>query len=160
VNPAPTLRAATPDDAALISRITREAWNERVDRTSSAYRETVEQIAAELVEGGGFILYVGNDAGGSVRYSPVAGQPAWEIRRMGVLPPWRGMGYALSLMNAVEAHAQRSGVFDLRLAVRHDQPRVVDVYSGMGFELAPHIIYTRQTPGSVAPTVMQRILSR
>lgn len=77
---------------------------------------------------------------------------------MGVLPRWRGKGYALAMMNAVIAHARRSGIFDLRLAVRHDQPRVIEVYANMGFALAPHIIYTHQTPGSPVPTVMQRLL--
>jgi GNAT superfamily N-acetyltransferase len=160
VNTLPTLRAATPDDAALISRITREAWAGRVDPTSSAHREPIEQIAAELAEGGGFVLRVGDDVAGSVRYSPVDGERAWEVRRMGVLPRWRGKGYALAMMNAVIAQARRGGIFDLRLAVRHDQRRVIEVYSEMGFVLAPHIVYTHQTPGSAAPTVMQRLLSR
>jgi GNAT superfamily N-acetyltransferase len=157
------LRAATPDDAALISRITREAWSGRVDPTSSAFRETENEIAAQLAEGGGFVLHVGDATAGSVRYSPVVGGSAagaaWEVRRMGVLPAHRGRGYALVMMNAVVGHARNSGVFDLRLAVRVDQPRLVDVYAGMGFVLAPDIAYAHASPGSALPIVMRRMLS-
>jgi GNAT superfamily N-acetyltransferase len=157
-----TLRATTPADAALIAHITRAAWTGRVDPGSSAYRETEEQIAAQLAEGGGFVLHVDTEPAGSVRYSPVvngaSGQTVWEIRRMGVLPAWRGKGYALVMMDAVVAHARRLGVFDLRLAVRHDQPRLIEVYAGMGFALAPDLEYAHASPGSVPPTVMRRTL--
>jgi GNAT superfamily N-acetyltransferase len=156
------VRVATPDDAALISRITRGAWSGRVDPASSAFRETENEIAAQLAEGGGFVLYVDNAAVGSVRYSPVAGGSpagaAWEVRRMGVLPAHRGRGYALVMMNAVIRHAGDCGVFDLRLAVRSDQPRLIDVYADMGFVLAPDIIYAHASPGSAPPIVMRRIL--
>jgi GNAT superfamily N-acetyltransferase len=159
----PVLRTATPADAALIARITRAAWSGRVDPGSSAYRETEEQIATQLAEGGGFILHVGTEPAGSVRYSPVVdganGQTVWEIRRMGVLPAWRGKGYALMMMDAVVVLARRQGVYDLRLAVRYDQPRLVEVYAGMGFFLAPDLEYAHASPGSVPPTVMRRTLS-
>jgi GNAT superfamily N-acetyltransferase len=157
------VRAATPDDAALISRITRSAWSGRVDPTSSAFRETEDEIAEQLAEGGGFVLYVDDAPGGSVRYSPVAGSSpagaAWDIRRMGVLPAHRGRGYALFMMNAVVGHARDSGVFDLRLAVRADQPRLIDVYANMGFAFAPDIAYAHASPGSAPPIVMRRTLS-
>ncbi len=157
------LRAATFGDAALISRITREAWSDRVDPASSAFRETENEIAAQLAEGGGFVLYVDGAPAGSVRYSPVAGASsagaAWEVRRMGVLPAHRGRGYALPMMNAIVGHARDSGVFDLRLAVRVDQTRLVNVYAGMGFVLAPDIAYAHASPESAPPVVMRRLLS-
>jgi GNAT superfamily N-acetyltransferase len=159
----PVLRPATPADAALIAHITRSAWAGRVDPSSSAYRETEAQIAAQLAEGGGFVLHIGTEAAGSARYSPVvdgaSGQTIWEIRRMGVLPAWRGKGYALVMMDAIVAHARRQGIFDLRLAVRYDQPRLIEVYAGMGFALAPDLEYAHASPGSVPPTVMRRTLS-
>jgi GNAT superfamily N-acetyltransferase len=161
-----SLRAATPDDAALILRITRESWTGRVDPASSAFRETEEQIAAQLADGGGLVLYVDRVAAGSVRHSPVTGDAnvsphgaAWEVRRMGVLPQFRGRGYALALMNAVISRALASGICDLRLAVRADQPRLIDVYACMGFALAPEIEYAHASPGSSPPTVMRRLLS-
>lgn len=165
MNAIATLRAAAPGDAALILRITRAAWTGRVDPGSSAFRETENAIAVELAEGGGFVLYVEGTAAGSVRYSPVtsdsrssASGAAWEVRRMGVLPAYRGRGYALMLMDAVVARALEKGVFDLRLGVRYDQPRLIEVYEGMGFVLAPDIAYAHASPGSVPPTVMRRSL--
>jgi GNAT superfamily N-acetyltransferase len=156
MNTTPILRPATVADAGLIIQITRSAWTGRVDPGSSAFRETEAEIAEQIAEGGGFILSLEQTPVGSVRYSPVP--DAWEVRRMGVLPEYRGKGFALAMMNAVVDHALCRGINELRLAVRYDQPRLLAFYAGMGFELAPNLKYAHQSPGSVAPTVMRRSL--
>jgi GNAT superfamily N-acetyltransferase len=153
----PVLRAATPEDAALISRITREAWAGRVHPSSSAYRETEQHIAEQIREGGGLILSVGEIPVGSARYSPVPG--AWEVRRMGVLPPYRGRGYAELMMEAVVERALAGGITELRVAVRHDQPRLIGFYASMGFVLAPELEYAHANPDNPPPTVLRRLLA-
>lgn len=152
-----SLRPATIADAADIQRITRAAWTGRVDPGSSAYRETEDDVARDIAEGGAFILDIDGEPAGSIRYSPIP--HAWEVRRMGMAPPHRGEGYAVLLMDAVVEHARRSGVFDLRVAVRHDQPRLIRYYQQLGFTLAPGIPYAHQTPGTPAPTVLRRVLA-
>jgi len=154
----PVLRAVTPDDAALIAGITLAAWSGRVHPSSSAYRETESDVARQLMEGGGFILSLDNAAIGSARYSPVPG--AWEVRRMGVLPAFRGRGYAAILMQAVVQRARDCGVAELRLAVRQDQPRLIAFYAALGYALAPGVEYSHANPQSPPPTVMRRPLPR
>jgi ribosomal protein S18 acetylase RimI-like enzyme len=152
-----TVREAAPEDAALILRITLEAWRGKVHPSSSVYRETESDVAQQLPEGGGYILKIGDKAAGSVRFSPVPG--AWEVRRMGVLPEYRGQGLALAMMNSVVAEAARRCVPELRLAVRHDQLRLIEFYAGLGFELAPEIEYAHANPAVPPPTVMRRLLA-
>jgi ribosomal protein S18 acetylase RimI-like enzyme len=152
------VRAAAPEDAALVLQITLTAWQGKVHPSSSVFRETVSDVAQQLVEGGGCILYIAEAPVGSVRFSPVPG--AWEVRRMGVLPEHRGQGLALAMMNSVVAEAVRRSVSELRLAVRHDQPRLVEFYAGMGFVPAPEIEYAHANPASPPPTVMRRALAR
>src|ERR1700733_1927446 len=152
----PSVRAATAEDAALILQITLKAWHSKVHPSSSVFRETADEVAQQLGEGGGYILCVADAPVGSVRYSPVPG--AWEVRRMGVLPEYRGQGLALLMMNSVVAEAARCGVPELRLAVRHDQARLIEFYAGMGFALAPDIEYAHANPASPPPTVMRRPL--
>lgn len=158
VSATPILRAATPEDAALIGRLTREAWTGRVSANSSAYRESDADIAQQITEGGGFILCLEDTPIGSARYSPVDG--AWEVRRVGVLPPYRGKGYSLLLMEAVTALARERDIAELRLAVRHDQPRLIAFYGEMGYELAPDTEYQHPNPlAPQPPTVMRRSLA-
>ena len=49
-------------------------------------------------------------------------------------------------------------VAELRLGVRADQPRLLDLYAAFGFELAPELEYTHANPVEPAPTVMRRML--
>jgi len=154
----PTIRNATPADAALIQYLTRAAWQGRVAANSSAYRETEEQLARELAEGCGVVLLLGETPIGSVRASPVPG--AWEVRRMGVLPAYRARGHAELMMDAIVERAHAAGIAELRLGVRRDQPRLVAFYGKMGFELAPGLGYAHANPAAPEPWVMRRVLTR
>jgi hypothetical protein len=42
--------------------------------------------------------------------------------------------------------------------VRHDQPRLIDLYSAYGFNEAPELEYSHANPLEPAPTVMRRVL--
>jgi ribosomal protein S18 acetylase RimI-like enzyme len=153
------IREATLDDAALIADMTRAAWANRVAVTSSGHRETAVRVADDLRDGGGFILYVDGQAAGSVRWLPLDDNPdIWEMLRIGVLPAWRGHNLSLHLLEAAIHRALESGVDELRLGVRADQPRLVDLYAAHGFELAPELDYSHANPLGPRPVVMRRRL--
>lgn len=155
------VREATAEDAQLIADMTRACWAGRVADTSSGHRETAALVLEHLQQGGGFVLQDGAQPVGSVRWLPMDAQDnTWEILRMGVLPAYRGQHLSLHLLEAVVHQAQACNVEELRLAVRADQSRVVDLYSAQGFELAMELEYEHANPLEPAPSVMRRILRR
>lgn len=155
------LQEAGLADAALIAQMTRQAWNGRVAPGSTGHSESEERVAADLQSGGGMILLVGDAPAGSVRWLPADGETdVWEIVRMGILPAWRGRQLSEHLLEAVIHQAQQTDVAELRLAVRHDQPRLLDLYAAYGFELAPELEYSRANPAEAAPIMMRCRLKR
>jgi len=155
------LREATLADAALVAQLTRQAWRGRVAAGSTGHAESEERALADLQSGGGFILLVDAAPAGSVRWLPADGESAvWEIVRMGILPAWRGRQLSEHLLEAVIHQAQQSDIAELRLAVRHDQPRLLDLYAAYGFELAPELEYAHANPAEPAPVMMRRVLKR
>ncbi|MEO6352018.1 MAG: GNAT family N-acetyltransferase [Burkholderiaceae bacterium] len=155
------IREATPDDAELIADLTCNAWNETVASSSSGHHESSDRVLHDLRLGGGYILLVDNLAAGSVRWLPMDHEhDTWEIMRMGVIHTYRGQNLSQHLLEAVIHHAFGCDVTELRLAVRTDQPRLIDFYAALGFEIAPEIEYSHANPQEPAPTVMRRVLRR
>lgn len=155
------VREALADDAQVIADLTRAAWADKVAVTSSGHRETVVRVLQDLQQGGGFILLLDEKPVGSVRWVPVDTElDVWEIMRMGVLPAFRGERLSQHLLEAVIHRALASDVNELRLAVRADQTRLLDLYAAFGFELAPELEYTHANPLEPAPMVMRRMLGR
>lgn len=153
------VREAALDDAQLIADLTRAAWAGKVAATSSGHNETIARVLKDLQAGGGFILLRDERPIGSTRWVPLESEPAiWEIMRMGVLPADRGEHLSQHLLEAVIHRALAADVRELRLAVRADQARLLDLYAAFGFELAPELEYTHATPVEPAPTVMRRQL--
>ncbi|MFP5391776.1 MAG: GNAT family N-acetyltransferase [Gammaproteobacteria bacterium] len=153
------VRAALDEDAQLIATLTRSCWAGTVAVTSSGHRETAQRVAEDLRRGGGFILIQDGQPVGSVRWSPLDDEPdVWEISRMGVLPKDRGASLSQHLLEAVIHHAQDCGAEELRLAVRADQPRLIDFYAAFGFDLAEELEYSHANPAEPAPLVMRRLL--
>jgi GNAT superfamily N-acetyltransferase len=153
------IREAMFDDAPLIAELTRAAWNDKVSTSSSGHQETAERVHQHLCEGGGFILLVDERPVGSVRWLPLeADTHVWETLRMGILSAYRGKNLSQHLLEAVIHHALASDVTELRLGVRSDQPRLLDLYAAFGFEVAPELEYTHANPLEPTPTVMRRFL--
>ncbi|HVK94344.1 MAG TPA: GNAT family N-acetyltransferase [Noviherbaspirillum sp.] len=153
------VREAGFDDAQLVADMTRAAWSGKVVVTSSGHRETAVRVLQDLQDGGGFILLRDEEPVGSVRWIPVDSEPSiWEVVRMGVLPACRGEHLSQHLLEAVIHRALASEVTELRLAVRADQARLLDLYAAFGFELAPELEYTHTNAIEPAPTVMRRML--
>jgi GNAT superfamily N-acetyltransferase len=153
------VREATAGDAQLIADLTRAAWADKVAATSSGHHETTLRALHDLQQGGGFLLMVDDKPIGSVRWAPVDAEPdVWEIMRMGVLPAYRGERLSQHLLEAVIHRALASDINELRLGVRADQSRLLDLYAAYGFELAPELEYTHANPLEPPPTVMRRVL--
>jgi len=153
------VREATSEDAQLLADLTRAAWSNKVAVTSSGHRETAVRCADHLRSGGGFVLLADDIPVGSVRWLPLdSEQQIWEILRMGVIPEYRGSNLSQHLLEAVIHHSLTCDVEELRLAVRADQPRLIDFYSAFEFELAPELEYTHANPLEPAPLVMRRLL--
>jgi predicted N-acetyltransferase YhbS len=150
------IRPATLDDASLIADMTRAAWADKVAASSSGHGETAERVARQLQEGGGFVLLMDGVPAGSVRWLPLESDPeVIEMLRMGILPVWRGYRLSRHLLEAVLDSAAASGVRELRIAVRTDQPRLLDLYTAYGFELAAGLEYGHANPLEPAPIVMR-----
>lgn len=155
------VREALAEDAQVIAELTRAAWANKVAVTSSGHRETAVRVLQDLQQGGGFILLLDEKPVGSVRWIPMDTEPdIWEIMRMGVLPAFRGERLSQHLLEAVIHRALASDINELRLAVRADQSRLLDLYAAFGFELAPELEYTHANPLEPAPMVMRRMLGR
>ena len=153
------IREASLEDAPLIAHLTRACWQDKVAVSSSGHHESLERVATDLQLGGGFILLVDEEPAGSVRWQPMeADSGTWEMLRMGVLPAFRGTGLSQHLLEAVIHHAQTTGVEELRLGVRVDQPRLLDLYAAYHFEAAPELEYSHANPNEPAPHVMRRFL--
>jgi ribosomal protein S18 acetylase RimI-like enzyme len=158
-HPGFVVREAGAGDAQLIADLTRACWANKVAPSSTGHRETAARVRQDLQQGGGFILISGERPVGSVRWIPLETQPdIWEIARMGVLPACRGARLSQHLLEAVIHRAQGSGAVELRLAVRADQPRLLDFYAAFGFELAPELEYRDHSHPGPAPTIMRRML--
>ena len=153
------VREATPEDAPLIAELTRAAWAGKVTVTSSGHRETALRVSEHLRRGGGFILMLDGEPVGSVRFAPHdEDQDIWEILRMGVLPCCRGSNLSQHLLEAVIHHGLACNAQELRLAVRMDQPKLLDFYSAFEFELAEELEFSHANPAEPAPRVMRRYL--
>ncbi|MFD2368308.1 GNAT family N-acetyltransferase [Pseudoduganella sp. GCM10020061] len=153
------VRAASDDDAQLIADLTRASWAGKIVETSSGHNETAEQVASDLRHGGAFILLSDGEPVGSVRWLPLDLDPdVWEIVRMGVLPGYRGANLSQHLLEAVIHAAYDRSATELRLAIRGDQPMLIDFYAAMQFELADELEHSHAGDAEPSPRVMRRHL--
>lgn len=156
------VREARLEDAQLIAELTRASWADKVKPSSFGHEETAEMVLSDLHQGGGFILMVNNIPSGSVRWLRADDRlDCWEIRRMGILPVFRGYDLSQHLLEAIIHLALSSDVEELLLGVRADQPRMLDFYASLGFELAPELEYPHlHNAQEIAPVMMRRTFWR
>lgn len=136
-------------------------WTGSVPANSSAFRETVEDVAAELVRGAGALLLDGDDVIGGGRYSPVPGPAGdaaeWvEFKRIGLLAAWRGRGLGLLIPRFLEASARARGFGGAQLGIRADRPLMVGFWERLGFQRADDVELQTANPLTPPPICMRK----
>ncbi|GIW28867.1 MAG: hypothetical protein KatS3mg070_2230 [Meiothermus sp.] len=155
------IRPATPADAAVIALVVRQAWADRVARDSSGHHESPEQVLRDLERGYGWVALDGEAVVGTVRlvrHPHPLERGVWEVRKLGVLPAYRRQGVAHRLMEALLRQAFELRARELRLAVRHDQPKLLKWYTQFGFTYDPSLRYSTPNPQTPPPFVMSKKL--
>lgn len=154
------IRRATPSDGFLVEALTRRIWTGRVSAESTVFQETPETVAAQISKGGAVILEAGGAPIGSGRWVGVPGpqgQGRWmEIKRIGVLPGFTKRGFGARLLEALEEMGREQALAGAQLAIRTDQPRLVDFYAGLGYALAEDVELTTPNPRSPPPIGMRK----
>lgn len=155
------LRPASPDEAELLRDVMLRCWAGTVADNSSAYRETVADIAGQLSRGGAVLLFRHAEAVGGGRYHPVAGPAgdaqAWvELKRVGVLAELRGQALGAPLVGALERAAQDGGYGGSQIGVRSDQPRLLRFWEGLGYRQADDVQLHTVNPLTPKPFTLRK----
>ena len=156
----PTLRNATFEDLDLVATLTRAAWVGK-PANSSGHFESAETVQQGLLEGEIIIMELGGKPIGAVRIYPVFENNytiALEMARLCVLPEYRGRGISTWLTNEVMIRALHRGIEELRLAVRSDEPGLVEFYQRIGFFVDSSFSYSHSNPNSPKPITMRKYL--
>jgi GNAT superfamily N-acetyltransferase len=127
---------ARVEDAELVHRIMREAYLEydgAVDPPMSANGESVAQVADAIRRGGAVLAWDGAIPVGSARYR--LSSEFVHIKRLSVLPSWRGRGIATAMLLHIERLALTQGCGQARLQVRMSLSRNVELYRRVGYRL-------------------------
>ncbi len=155
------IRLARKGDGELLRDVMLRGWAGTVAENSSAYRETAEGIERELEAGGAAILFEGEAAIGAGRFHPVPGPAGdartWaEIKRVGVLKTHRKQGLAAPLIATLEGEIARRSAAGVQIGVRHDQPRLVAFWEGIGYRLADDVKLHTVNPLTPTPTFLRK----
>lgn len=109
------------DWAREVARITRAAFSAPGRAAAglpppSGAEESPENVLGDLSKGASVWIarLPSGEAIGTVRIVP-AGDGVWELKRLGVVPSFRGQGIARRLVESVEGEAARAGVRRVRL---------------------------------------------
>jgi len=98
---------------------------------------------------------------GSGRWVPVpgpGGEGQWmEVKRIGVLPDYQKQGFGAVILAALEEAGRETGAIGAQLAIRADQPRLIDFYAGLGYVRADDVELTTPNPLSPPPFGMRKI---
>lgn len=160
MNPPIAIRRATPSDGFLVEGLTRRIWTGRVSAESTVFGETPETVAAQIAKGGAVILEAGDQPIGSGRWVAVPGlqgQGRWmEVKRIGVLPAFTGHGHGALILDALEQMGRAQAMEGAQLAIRTDQPRLIDFYARLGYVLAQDVELTTPNPRSPPPIGMRK----
>ena len=146
-----------PKEAPALLDLMRRAFAShrgRIVPESSVFRETVEVVARQLEEGGGFIAVAG-----SVLVSCViaeAKEGGAYLGRLAVDPAYRRRGIARRLVAAAEDYAYRRGLDRVELNVRIALPDNIALFAALGYRETGRGTH----PGFAEPTylVMEKAL--
>lgn len=152
-----SVRRAAVEDALAIAGLIRQAWASRVAADSSGHRETADKVRADLEKGLGWVALEGEKIVATVRMTPHPAQAGvCEIKKLAVLPEYRKQGIGPRLLELLEREAKAQGIREIRLGVRHDQPRLVEWYASLGYVHDPALGYSSPNPLTPPPFVLYK----
>ncbi len=155
-----TIRAAEPDEAEAIWRLTREAYEpdrERVDPPSGVFTETVAEVRRAIEAGAIYVAAYDAAIVGAARVEPAvgvehvgpaAGAGALYCGRVAVHPAAQGRGIGTALMRRVERHAVEGGYAAVVIGVRVGLPENLRFYERLGYR----VVGSASHGGYAAPT--------
>lgn len=124
------------EDAELVHRIMREAYREydgAMDPPMTGTGETVTQVADAMRRGGAVLAWDGATPVGTARYRFL--REFVRIKRISVLPTWRGHGIATAMLEYIERLALDEGHMQARLGVRMSLSQNVNLYQRLGYQV-------------------------
>jgi GNAT superfamily N-acetyltransferase len=133
---------ARVEDAALVHRITQEAFAEYrgvLDPPSGAHEETIGDVEQAIEGGGALLVWDGDAPVGSARFEPR--NDYLYVGRVAVLPEHRRKGVATAIMARMADIARDLGLPTMRVGVRDPLPCNVHLYERLGYAIAavePH----------------------
>lgn len=131
-------------DAKTMHEIMMKAYEEtrNYPAYSSALDETVQTIEAEFAEGGrGFIYEKNGEPVASIRFK--VDDDAIYFHRLSVLPEYRGKGYAKKLVSHIEKYAHAYKLDKMRVKVRQEVARNMELYKAQGYTIVDEAITSR-----------------
>jgi GNAT superfamily N-acetyltransferase len=159
-----SIRAAGRQDADVYLAVMLRCWTGTVASDSSAFRETAELIAADLLRGGGVLLRVADDVAGCGRFVPVPGPQSgrdWiELKRVGVVREYRGGVLGARIVETLEAMARERGYTGAQIGVRADQPRLLAFWKRLGYADADDVTLSNPNPLTPTPFFMRKLFSQ
>ena len=133
-----SLRAATPDDAALILALTLAAYEEyrgRLVPPSGVFEETLAEVESAIALGGAVVASRDGAACGCGRYEVASDGSHLYFDRLAVPPPFRRSSVASAIVRWFEARAAELGLPEVRLGVRLALPGNIALYRGLGYAI-------------------------
>ncbi len=152
------VREAVWDDAELIADLTRQAWAKTVVARSEGYSETETTVLPDLQQGGGFILMVNDTPVGCARWLPQdENGNIWKIRRMSILPEYRGNNLSEHLLEAIIHHAHACEINELQMALYPEYEHLVDFYAVFDFNIAPELEFSWRDAAAPPPIMLRKL---
>jgi putative acetyltransferase len=125
-------RPGSADAVALITKL--EAELDPLYPPASQYGFNVEQLIANAVA---FFVLRENDTPAGCCGLQLFGTAYGELKRLYVLPQWRGLGYGTRLLKHTADYARSHGVGLLRLETGIHQFAAIRIYERIGFYRIP-----------------------
>lgn len=118
-----------PDFKTLVAQLDKELWDRYPDiQAQYAPNNKVENIRTAI------IAYHGNKPVGIGCFRPID-EKTTEIKRMFVLPEYRGKGIAASILGALEAWAKELSFTRTVLESGDRQPEALHLYEKSGYKI-------------------------
>ncbi|WP_313234877.1 GNAT family N-acetyltransferase [Sporosarcina ureae] len=151
---------ANISDVPIIRDVMIRAFREYEQATppTSALKETVESIAAELQSGvEALIGYIEEEPVAMVRFR--LEDESLYFSRFSVVPERQGQGIAKEMLRFLEDYAKQQGKRVVACKVRADVPKNISLYQSIGYHVCEESVLHRTDGTSIAVVSMEKSLS-